>query len=164
MSKGLSVGEVSAILGVIVSISAVLTIIAKRREKIKKWFADRRGWKSMLADHDGRIQNIEKTVECMQAGINTLNETMAENVQESKNYRMASIADKLFNHVDTYTKQGYITQLQLRYYNQCEIMYRDCLNGDSADDDMVLTILRDKIKALPIKAVHPFESEEEKEN
>ena len=158
-----SVGEISAILGVIISVSAVIGIIAKQRDKIKKWFADRRGWKTMLIKHDERIQTIEGDVKKMQEGIDTLNDTMIKNVKESKSYRKASIADKLFNHVDTYTKQGYITQLQLQYFNQCEQMYKNCLNGDSTDDDMVLTILRDKIKALPIKAIHPFESEKGKE-
>jgi ABC-type antimicrobial peptide transport system permease subunit len=162
-ARAVSIGEISAILGVIISVSAVIGIIAKQRDKIKKWFADRRGWKTMLIKHDERIQTIEGAVEVLQDGMSKLNETFAENVKDSKNYRKASIADKLFNHVDTYTKQGYITQLQLQYYNQCEQMYKNCLNGDSTDDDMVLTILRDKIKALPIKAIHPFESEKGKE-
>jgi len=158
-----SVGEISAILGLIIAGSTVLGIVATKHNQIKTWFQNRVTWKRMLVDHDGRIKTIENTVEVIQDGMSKLNETFAENVKDSKNYRKASIADKLFNHVDTYTKQGYITQLQLQYYNQCEQMYKNCLNGDSTDDDMVLTILRDKIKALPIKAIHPFESEKGKE-
>lgn len=158
-----SVGEISAILGLIIAGSTVLGIVATKHNQIKTWFQNRVTWKRMLVDHDGRIKTIENTVEVMQDGMSKLNETFAENVKDSKSYRKASIADKLFNHVDTYTKQGYITQLQLQYYNQCEQMYKNCLNGDSTDDDMVLTILRDKIKALPIKTMHPFESEKGKE-
>ena len=158
-----SVGEISAILGLIIAGSTVLGIVATKHNQIKTWFQNRVTWKRMLVDHDGRIKTIENTVEVMQDGMSKLNETFAENVKDSKNYRKASIADKLFNHVDTYTKQGYITQLQLQYYDQCEQMYKNCLNGEKPDDDMVLTILRDKIKALPIKAIHPFESEKGKE-
>jgi hypothetical protein len=158
-----SVGEISAILGLIIAGSTVLGIVATKHNQIKTWFQNRVTWKRMLVDHDGRIKTIENTVEVMQDGMSKLNETFAENVKDSKNYRKASIADKLFNHVDTYTKQGYITQLQLQYYDQCEQMYKNCLNGEKPDDDMVLTILRDKIKALPIKTMHPFESEKGKE-
>jgi hypothetical protein len=158
-----SVGEISAILGLIIAGSTVLGIVATKHNQIKTWFQNRVTWKKMLVDHDGRIKTIENTVEVMQDGMDKLNETFAENVKDSKNYRKASIADKLFNHVDTYTKQGYITQLQLRYYDQCEQMYKNCLNGEKPDDDMVLTILRDKIKALPIKTMHPFENDERKE-
>lgn len=150
---------IALVLGLIISTSTVIGIISKRRQKIKEWFDKRQTWKTKLEDHEDRIVNVEKDTKEIKSDLKSLKVDFKQSIDDSKEYRRASLGDKIFNHTEKFVDQGYVTQLQLNNFYECIKRYRKCVDEIEQQNDMVLQILIAKVEKLPVKKEHPRESD-----
>ncbi len=155
---------IALVLGLIISTSTVIGIISKRRQKIKEWFDKRQTWKTKLEDHEDRIVNVEKDTKEIKADLKSLKADFKQSIDDSREYRRASLGDKIFNHTEKFVEQGYVTKLQLSNFYECVNRYRKCVDEIESKNDLILQTLIKKVEVLPIKMEHPYSGKSDQEN
>lgn len=147
------------VLGTIATLLTVIGLLIGYRKRIKDWWQNRRSWKKKLNDHEDRIVNVEKDTKEIKSDLKSLKVDFKQSIDDSKEYRRASLGDKIFNHTEKFVDQGYVTQLQLNNFYECIKRYRKCVDEIEQQNDMVLQILIAKVEKLPVKKEHPRESD-----
>lgn len=147
------------VLGTIATLLTVIGLLIGYRKRIKDWWQNRRSWKEKLNDHEDRIVNVEKDTKEIKSDLKSLKVDFKQSIEDSKEYRRASLGDKIFNHTEKFVDQGYVTQLQLDNFYECIKRYRKCVDEIEQQNDMVLQILIAKVEKLPIKKEHPRKSD-----
>jgi hypothetical protein len=146
------VGAISAAVGAVIT---TITLLIKYRKQIGEWLDRRKEWKVKLDDHEVRIINVEEDVTEIKGDLKSLRKDFNTSLDDSRDYRRASLGDKIFTHTEKYIDQGYVTQLQLQNYQICIERYKRCVSEIEAETDLILGVLLEKVKQLPVRKEHP---------
>ena len=90
------------VLGTIATLLTVIGLLIGYRKRIKDWWQNRRSWKEKLNDHEDRIVNVEKDTKEIKSDLKSLKIDFKQSIDDSKEYRRASLGDKIFNHTEKF--------------------------------------------------------------
>ena len=151
VTERLSRVSVGGMLAIMLGLVAIFILLHKAWSALKPSIDKKRQYRETLKKHDERLASIESTLGNVEQELGAVKDQLDTVAEDSREYRRASLSDKIFRKFQQYKKTGKITNDQLINFNEMVARYTKCLCSKAEfKNDIVFTKYVPEVRALEI--------------